>query len=225
MWPFVLGKNIEAITQYDRILAIKPCDEDALNNKANVLSRQGKYTEADELYDKALHALQNRIVIQKSKTKPAGIQIDNLNGPHQLIKYNQYPTRDSIKEFDNILNYKTMLIIMDKNKESSGLKHVGLTKDTEVLIIYQFNKGVGKYHDENYDDANFNFDKVLQMNSSFAPGLYYKFLCLEKLGQTDKAAFYKNEFNITNSAYKGELLDTTKISIPNTPIEQLFGAQ
>ena len=51
---YYLGKSDEAITYYDKVLAIKPNDLDALSNKGNALEDLGKSDEAITYYDKVL---------------------------------------------------------------------------------------------------------------------------------------------------------------------------
>lgn len=49
-----LGKHEEAISYYDKALAIEPNAANALSGKANALSNLGKYKEAITYYDKLL---------------------------------------------------------------------------------------------------------------------------------------------------------------------------
>jgi tetratricopeptide (TPR) repeat protein len=70
-----------------------------------------------------------------------------------------------------------------------------------------------------YMVANDNFDTVLKMDKNYVAGLYYKGLCLEKLGQPNQAISYKNRAAAIDPTYKGKLID---ISLINSPLEQ-FG--
>jgi len=49
-----IGKNNEAITYFDRVLALNPKDVDSLNGKGVALSNLGNYYEALKYIDKAL---------------------------------------------------------------------------------------------------------------------------------------------------------------------------
>ena len=218
------GRYPEAITHYNRVLALKPYDADALNNKGNALSSLGRYQEAAEQYDKALEALQNPNADEEAKIRSGSIQIDELNDYKELTKYVQFPTGDLKKGADNIQVSETT-VYLDRYKEFNGLKYVTLSKDSEIVIFIQFNKGVNLYASKNYNDANNNFDKVLKINSGFPPGLYYKHLTLEKLGQTDKAEIFKQKFEGLNSNYKGEKLDTTLLNVPKVALEEMFVSQ
>lgn len=53
------------------------------------------------------------------------------------------------------------------------------------------NKGIALYKVGRYMDANHNFDTVLKMDKNYVAGLYYKGLCLDKLGQSNQAISYK----------------------------------
>jgi tetratricopeptide (TPR) repeat protein len=44
-----LGRREEAISYYDKVLAIEPGNMDALNNKGNALDNLGRYEEAIEI--------------------------------------------------------------------------------------------------------------------------------------------------------------------------------
>jgi tetratricopeptide (TPR) repeat protein len=49
-----LGRYEEAIAAFDQALAIKPDDQDALNNKGNALGNLERYEEAIAAFDQAL---------------------------------------------------------------------------------------------------------------------------------------------------------------------------
>jgi superkiller protein 3 len=191
-----LGKSEEAIQYYDKALAIDPNNIDALNNKGNTLSALGRYEEAIEQYDKALG------------TKP--------------IKDIQYSTRDWKIEPDYYISIsQTMDFIgFHRYNEFNGLQYIALSKDSEnTIIIIIVNKGIAQYKAGRYMEANNNFDTVLKMDKNYVAGLYYKGLCLDKLGQANQASSYKNRATTIDPTYKGEIIDTPLIK---PPLEQLF---
>jgi tetratricopeptide (TPR) repeat protein len=57
----------QAITYFDKALAINPNDTDALNNKGLALAQLGKYNEAISYYDKALEIKPNYATAPNNK--------------------------------------------------------------------------------------------------------------------------------------------------------------
>lgn len=103
--------------------------------------------------------------------------------------------------------------------EFNGLQYIALSKGSETTIITIVNKGITQYKAGRYIEANNNFDTVLKMDKNYVAGLYYKGLCLEKLGQADQASSYKNRAATIDPTYKGELIPTYLIKVP---LERLF---
>ena len=192
-----LERYSEAIEYYDRVLAIDPNHVIALNNKGNTLNELGRYEKAIEQYDKALGS------------KP----IEDI----------QYSNKDLKTELDySSVSQPMTFIDFDGYKEFNGLQYIGLSQDSETIIIITVNKGIAQYKQGKYNEANDNFDKALGMDSDYVAALHYKGLCLEKLGQSDQAISYKNRAKAIDPTYKGELID---IVLTQSPLEQLFDTQ
>ena len=203
-----MGKYKEAIEQYDLILSIFPSDINALNNKGNALSALGKYKEAMEQYDKILEI---------------GSNLASNNMSYKPIKNMHYYVTDW-KKNDIVSIFKLRPIIyMEREDWSSQLQKVVLSKEQEsVLVIVRVNVGIDAYKEKNWEDAYAIFDEVLKKDSSFAPALFYKGLCLEKLGQLEEAVVYKNSSYQIDPTYKGCKLEITSSQIPKLPIENLW---
>ena len=105
------------------------------------------------------------------------------------------------------------------NEFNNGLHYVALSKGSDNTIIIIVNKGIALYKVGRYMEANNSFDTALKMDKNYVAGLYYKGLCLEKLGQSNQAISYKNKATALDPSYKGELIDITLIK---SPLEQLF---
>ena len=65
--PLVLGKYDEAITLFDKVLAVDPTDVKMLTNKGNALDNLGKHQEAIQYYDKALDLEPNDVIALEDK--------------------------------------------------------------------------------------------------------------------------------------------------------------
>jgi tetratricopeptide (TPR) repeat protein len=63
-----LGQYEEAVTMYDRALAIEPNDVDVLKSNGLALDNLGQYQDAIAMYDKAL-AIENQMVLMRYITK------------------------------------------------------------------------------------------------------------------------------------------------------------
>jgi superkiller protein 3 len=191
-----LGRYQEAIEYYDKVLAIDPNDTYALNNKGAALDSLGRYQEAIEYYDKALG------------TKP----IEDIQYSNKDLKIEpNYISASQIMKFTDFNRYE------DLNR----LQYVGLSKDSEnTIIIVNKNKGVALYNLGRYMEANDNFDRILKVDSNHITALYYKGLCLEKLGQLNQAISYKNRVAEIDSTYKGE---EAEITLFKPPLAHLFG--
>ena len=64
------GNHREAITYFDKALAIRPKDTFALNGKADALSNLGEYTEAIKYYDRAVAEYHNLMALASSRVNP-----------------------------------------------------------------------------------------------------------------------------------------------------------
>jgi tetratricopeptide (TPR) repeat protein len=62
-----LGRREEAISYYDKVLAIEPGNMDALNNKGNALDNLGRYEEAIKYYDKAIEINPNLAIVREKR--------------------------------------------------------------------------------------------------------------------------------------------------------------
>jgi tetratricopeptide (TPR) repeat protein len=202
-----LGRPQEAIEVYDKALALDPSNKDALNNKGNALSALGRHQEAIEVYDKALEipdALSN-----SSTTHVEGLGDQHVGNMNNLVKVSAVTTG----------------IYTNLDKDYIGLYYVASSKDSQIIVFIHVNKGIGLYDAARYDDANNDFDIALKINPNFAPSLYYKGLCLEKIRNVSdtEAISYKQRAHTIDPSYKGEKLDETLIQIKvKLPIEQLF---
>ena len=230
---FELGRYQEAIEQYNKALGViedwektrEKLEEETgtvpkrfsnvtkfkfepLNNKGLALSASGRYQEAIEQYNKALEARSLPTSHEKSD---------------ELIDNMQYFETDLNRENGIVAIFKTRTAFyLDRQEESNQLQHVALLKDQEILIIARLNIGITFYDEGRIDEANHKFDEVLRIDSNFAPGLFYKGLCLEKKGQVNEAIPYKQKAHEINPDYKGEKMKIALIQIPNTPMEE-FG--
>jgi tetratricopeptide (TPR) repeat protein len=78
-----LGKHQEAISYFDKALAIDPNDVDALDNKGLAVANLGKYQEAISYYDKALAIEPNDLNALINK----GLAVANLGKYQEAISY------------------------------------------------------------------------------------------------------------------------------------------
>ena len=189
-----LGRYQEAIEYFDKALAIDPNDTYALNNKGAALDSLGKYQEAIEYYDKALGT--------------------------QSIKGTQLSNED-LQLRPNYFSVSQIIELMDSSRyeDLSKPQRVGLSTDSENTVIIVKNKGVALYNLGRYREASDNFDKILNTDSNNIAGLYYKGLCLEKLGQANEAISYRNRAAELDPTYKGE---EAGITLFKPPLGQLF---
>ena len=68
-----MGRNNEAITYFDKVLALNPKDVDSLNNKGVSLVKLGNYYEAIKYFDKALTINPDYSLALKNKQKTLGL--------------------------------------------------------------------------------------------------------------------------------------------------------
>jgi tetratricopeptide (TPR) repeat protein len=188
------GKYSEAIEYYDKILKIDPNNEsarynrflaiqylskvkegyiDSLNNKGLDLSRQGKYQEAIEWYDKALAVDPNYIYALNGK----GVALNNLGKNKEAIEYydkalridpnNVYPLTGKGWAFANLGQYHEAIEYYDKalavdpnftyaqNNKKIALEHLSKKKpssQTDTTSKGTMPKGwkpSSSYHDKN----------------------------------------------------------------------------
>jgi tetratricopeptide (TPR) repeat protein len=66
------GKNDEAITYFDKVLALDPRDVDSLNSKGVALANLKNYYEANKYFDKALEIDPGYGPAQRSKQQVLG---------------------------------------------------------------------------------------------------------------------------------------------------------
>jgi tetratricopeptide (TPR) repeat protein len=147
----VSGQYEEAITFYDKILAIDPNDVNALYNKGMSLDNLGQYQEAITYYDKALAIDPNYDYALNNK----GVTLYNLGQYQEAITY-----YDKALAIDPIYVYALYNKALDLEK---------LGKYQEAITYYDKALGI----DPNYVDA-LNNKAVAEANLTpdFKPVLY-----------------------------------------------------
>jgi tetratricopeptide (TPR) repeat protein len=207
-----LGDPTQAIQYYDKVLAIDPKNVAALNDKGAALGKLGRNEEAIAIFDKVLGLEAN-----------TGVSYNQNKAGSNSIRYTQnvqYSTNVLKLKFDYISLVNT---IPSKNlymyEEPSRAYYISLSKESESIIIAETNKGIALYNIERYQEAIANFDRVLVIVPDYVSSLYYKGLCLEKIGQVNEAVVFKDKAAKVDPKYKGGFI---KIIATQSPLEQLF---
>jgi tetratricopeptide (TPR) repeat protein len=177
-----LGKHQEAITWFDKALAVNGTDTDAMNNKGVALDNLGKHQEAITWFDKALAVNGTDTDAMNNK----GVALDNL-GKHQ----------EPITWFDKALN-QTKTAGMDTDIISNKGFVIGVELkeyDIALSLIEKYLKKTPEhkgllctiaeiYNETGYQDiANHYKDHLLKLDANYKYGL------IAKVSEIEKEAF------------------------------------
>ena len=206
----------EAIEAYDKALAIKPSDHEALNNKGSALTNLRKLDKAIKAYDKALaikpdlhQALYNKgIALGKlgkldeaieAFDKAIAIKPDN----HQAL-HNKGTTLGKLGKLDEAIEVydKTLAIKPDLYQAlyNKGNALAELGKLDEAIVAFDktlaikpddhealYNKGNALYELGKLDEAIVAFDKAITIKPDKHNALNNKGAALRNLGKLDEA--------------------------------------
>ncbi len=198
-----LGREEEALIQYDKTIAINEDMHIAYNNKAYVLNKLERYNEGLECANKSIsldksdaHGFKNRAAALLGLS----LYEDCLDSCEEALNRYQYfiePYVIKMQAFIDIDLYDEALSVYNKTRDL-GLKDSKLYYEKARALMYleKYNesidncnlaieldennedfyyvKGLCYYYDKNYKDAIECFDIVLSKNPRYGAAYYYK---------------------------------------------------
>jgi tetratricopeptide (TPR) repeat protein len=217
-----LGRYVDAIGYFDRILNIDRNYIPALVNKGAALGNLGRHQEAMEYFDTAS-------LIQESSIRMAPAS-SNKNNHFVLItsvSEKEYFSRNQLVQYYSNLDLGNLqLDNLKGDKETYGL-HL-ISHGYKIDVNKQTNSGIAKFFIGDYQGAIDIFNEILRVhalhirefvqNPELAASFYNEGLSLEKLGNLTGADYYKNEASRINAEldpdYKGGYVLKAEFSPP-----------
>ena len=151
----------EAISYYEKVLAIDSEDIDALNGIAFSFSSIGKHVEAISYYEKVL-AIDSE-------------DIDALIGIASSL--------ENLESDEEAISFYNQALEIEVEQESFDE-----LSDEDLESLEEFLEEAEEFFDEeNYEEAIIYYDKVLEIEPTNPDALFSKSLALEKLGQLEES--------------------------------------
>jgi tetratricopeptide (TPR) repeat protein len=207
-----LGKYQEAITWFDKVLAINKNDTRVMYNKGSALDSLGKYQEAITWYDKDLAINKNDIHAMYNK----GLALDNLD------KY-----QEAITWFDKVLainkNYTDAMNDKGVALDSLGKHQEAITWFDKMLAINgndtraMNNKGVALDSLGKHRDAITWYDRAIKQTQTQSTGVDIDIVSNKaydlgvRLKEYDSALSITDQYLKKNPEHKGLLCTTAEI--------------
>ncbi len=156
---FDLQKYEEAISSYDKAIAINPDDHEVWYNRGNSLDELQRYEEAIASYDKAIA----------------------INPDDHEVWYNRGLSLDELEKYEEaIASYDKAIAINPDNHDAwnnRGVSLAKLQKDEEAIASYDkavaikpdfhdawYNRGVSLWYLHRYEEAIASYDKAIAIN-------------------------------------------------------------
>lgn len=153
----VNANNLSALEFFNAALEKDPKDIQSIINKGIVLARQGKFTDAKQLFDKAIEISDARGAVDFRGVVNAGIVLSIYGDPVEAMKY-----------FDRALENEDKL-------------------RPETLVAALVNKGVTLMDQGKYDESLEFFDRALAIEPDRIGALVNKANALQELHRYDEA--------------------------------------
>jgi tetratricopeptide (TPR) repeat protein len=177
-----LGKDIDALNNYDRALAIRPAHAEALNNRGNSFQELGRFEEALESYNRALA----------------------VEPKHPEALYNRGNALQQLGRFDEAVNsYGRALAVQPNNAEAlnnrgNSLQELGrfeaaLESYNRALAIQPdhpealYNRGNALLRLGRFDEALSGYDRVLAVQPDYTEAINNRGNSLHELGRCEEA--------------------------------------
>jgi tetratricopeptide (TPR) repeat protein len=193
-----LGKNTEALANYDRALALQPRHAEALSNRGNTLKALKRFDEALDSFDRALAvqpdypgALSNRgaVLFEMARYAEALATYDRSLAirPDQVVAhYNRGGTLQKLGRFEEaIASYDRALAIDPR------------------LVEAHANRGNTLNALERYDDALASFDRALALRPDLVEALTNRGNALNGLKRYDDALASYNRAIVYQPTHAG----------------------
>jgi tetratricopeptide (TPR) repeat protein len=211
-----LGKNVEALANYDRALALQPRHAEALSNRGNTLKALKRFDEALDGFDKALAiqpdypaALSNRgaVLFDMARYEEALATYDRSLAlrPDQVIAfYNRGGTLHKLGRFEEaIASYDRAIAL------SPGLVEAHANRGNTLNALHRYDEALTSFDRalalrpdliealtnrgnalnglKRYDDALASYDRVIAIQPAHASAHYNRGTTLHEMKRYDEA--------------------------------------
>ncbi len=211
-----LGKNVEALANYDRALALQPRHAEALSNRGNTLKALRRFDEALDSFDRALAvqpdypaALSNRgaVLFEMSRYEEALATYDRSLAirPDQVVAhYNRGGALQKLERFEEaIASYDRALALnpgLVEAHANRGNTLNALSRYDEALASFDralalrpdlvealTNRGNALNALRRYDEALASYDRAIVCQPTYAGAQYNRGTTLHQMGRYDEA--------------------------------------
>lgn len=210
------GKYEEAVTHYNRALAVQPKHAEALSNRGNALKALQRLDEALASYDRALsvrpdyatgHSNRGAVLSEMKRLPEALAAYDRalaLQPDHVEALYNRGHVLHGLKRYDEALAaYDSVLILrpglaaahVNRGNSLNELKRYdealasydrALTMQPNLVEAHA-NRGMALHALDRFDDALASFDRALALWPDYAVALYNRGSTLHALKRYEDA--------------------------------------
>jgi len=204
------GRYEEAITNFDKLLAIYPDDIDALTGKAVTLHDLGRVQDAITYYDKVLEIDPNDVGALNNKIAALGKLTPDLT-PASISNNAYVPSPRYLYVSESSDDDSTVVTTNNAATCENNYKLVerGLKLQPDNIMILT-NAGINLAQKcGKYEESITYYDRALAVNATYVPAMYNKGISLEKLG---------------NHAEAQGLFDKAKELDPNYKTDFIVGA-
>ena len=170
------GRRLEAIALFDRILAARPNEREAITKKAVLLQIEGRHAEAVDCYDKALDMNEEDAESWSNK----GISLRAVGKLKEAVEAYDHALRIEPKDAGVWSNRGIALRSLGKNDEAVESYDKALEVNPKDASVWS-NRGVLLTVMRRHQDALHSFDQALKADPNYEKARKNRAILLEKM--------------------------------------------